>query len=65
MEVSLEAGQVGETDFKHFVQEVLAYLTQVAKLFGMQSNKPTLGKFWRALVSKVYEILDKVGHIHD
>lgn len=46
--------------FKQFVQEVLTYMTSVASLYGQQSIRQTQAKFWRALISKVYDILDKV-----
>ncbi len=60
--LGIDAGQSGasQTHFRQFVQEVLAYMTSVARLCGQQSTKPAQARFWRALSSKVYDILDKV-----
>ena len=51
------------TQFQEFIQECLIYLNVVAKGCGSHSNT-AVGKFWRALLSKVYEILDKVNALY-
>lgn len=43
-----------------FVQECLTLVTRVARLFAINSQA-TSAKFWRALLAKVYDILDKVS----
>ena len=35
-------------------------MTSVASLYGQQSATEIQARFWKALISKVYDILDKV-----
>lgn len=60
LENQASEGDLSQSYFKQFVQEILTYMTSAARLCGQQSQKPTQAKFWRALISKVYDILDKV-----
>ena len=46
--------------FKDFMKECLSYLNTVARGTGSHGHTG-VGKFWRALLGKVYEILDKVS----
>lgn len=51
-----------QENFQQLIKECLSYVTMVAKVFGSHSNVAS-GKFWKALLGKVYEILDKVSYI--
>uniref|UniRef100_A0A671P9U0 HEAT repeat-containing protein 1 n=1 Tax=Sinocyclocheilus anshuiensis TaxID=1608454 RepID=A0A671P9U0_9TELE len=44
----------------HLLEEVLRYIHAVARCVEDNADKPT-AKFWRALLSKSYDILDKVN----
>lgn len=41
------------------LEEILCYIHAVARCVEENSNNPT-AKFWRALLNKSYEVLDKV-----
>lgn len=42
------------------LEETLCYIHNVARCVEDNSDKPT-AKFWRALLNKVYDVLDKVS----
>lgn len=41
------------------LEEILSYINSVAQCVEANSDKPT-AKFWRALLNKSYDVLDKV-----
>ncbi len=47
--------------FQHLIQEALHYITEVASIYGNQAHKTT-NKFWKALLGKAYDIIDKVSN---
>ena len=60
-ETSMEVdGDTTVPDFQSLVQEGLCYVTKVASVYGAQAQR-TSAKFWKALLNKAYDILDKVG----
>jgi U3 small nucleolar RNA-associated protein 10 len=42
------------------LEETLRYIHSVARCVEENSDKPT-AKFWRALLNKAYDVLDKVS----
>ena len=58
METDDEASE--KPDFKKFIEQALCYIISVAKAMGQLAGKPS-GKFWKALLSKAYEVMDKVS----
>ena len=55
-----ETDQVDE--FSAFVRECLCYLTAVTRNQGAVSGlDPSVVKFWKSMLHKVYDILDKVS----
>jgi len=42
------------------LEEILRYIHAVARRVEDDADKPT-AKFWRVLLNKAYEVLDKVG----
>lgn len=42
------------------LEEILCYIHTVARCVEENTDKPT-GKFWRALLNKAYDVLDKVS----
>ena len=47
---------------QQFVQQCLALVTMVAKSCSANSATSAV-KFWRALLAKLYDVLDKVNHV--
>lgn len=45
--------------YQLLLEENLRYINHIAKLTGQNSDQPS-GKFWRIVLTKAYEILDKV-----
>uniref|UniRef100_A0A8C9SM77 HEAT repeat-containing protein 1 n=1 Tax=Scleropages formosus TaxID=113540 RepID=A0A8C9SM77_SCLFO len=43
----------------HLLEEILCYINSVARCVEANANKPT-AKFWRAMLNKSYDVLDKV-----
>ncbi|KAK2151444.1 hypothetical protein NP493_2621g00003 [Ridgeia piscesae] len=57
-----ETDQVDE--FSAFVRECLCYLTAVTRNQGAVSGlDPSVVKFWKSMLHKVYDILDKVNYL--
>ena len=50
-----------EKIFRCLVECSIAYLTTVARLEAPQSGATSVGKFWKSLMQKSYDILDKVS----
>lgn len=42
------------------LEEILRYIHSVARCVEENADKPT-AKFWRVLLNKAYEVLDRVG----
>ena len=45
------------------LEEILLYIHTVARCVEENADKPT-AKFWRALLNKAYDVLDKVSFYH-
>ncbi|KAM8947887.1 HEAT repeat-containing protein 1 isoform 2-T2 [Pelodytes ibericus] len=58
--VECEAAKALETLEQRLLEEVLCYINLVAGSVERNADKPT-AKFWRALLNKSYEMLDKVN----
>ncbi|PFX20859.1 HEAT repeat-containing protein 1 [Stylophora pistillata] len=48
--------------FLRLLQDTLNFMTKTAQ-HGDQANPEVTGKFWKALLHKTYEIIDKVNHL--
>ncbi|XP_064652664.1 HEAT repeat-containing protein 1-like [Lineus longissimus] len=48
--------------YQLLLEENLRYINHIAKLTGQNSDQPS-GKFWRIVLTKAYEILDKVNSL--
>ena len=56
----VQGDSVTGATFQQFVQEAVVYMLAVARTHNALISTPQ-AKFWKAMMAKAYEVIDKVG----